>query len=316
MPELGTRPVTGSAFTQARYKIRPEFFKELGVNRYLARVFFLYDVLNDIVVESRLSGMWRGEKALLLDCLGSMGQDNGILILDRGFGNFCTLKQLAGHQAQFCVRLSSKSSNFAKMAIEDDRRDFVTFWDPSPKEMENCKKNGLDCGPLPVRVAKVGLRTGETELLVTSLTDTKNYTLQDMSELYNLRWGVEEGFKNLKPKMKIEHFGCKKAEGIMQEFHAHIFCMNMVGLTGMAAQDQIKKRKTHCQWEYKYNWKNAYRFLRAKIIKVLNLEEIGDLFDSLVRKVASSIVAVKPDRTFTRDTRHRSKRGRITQFNK
>jgi hypothetical protein len=25
-----------------------------------------------------------------------------------------------------------------------------------------------------------------------------------------MRWGVEEGIENLKPKIKVEHFGCRK----------------------------------------------------------------------------------------------------------
>ncbi|GAB5530479.1 MAG: hypothetical protein Roseis3KO_22560 [Roseivirga sp.] len=364
LPELGTKPVTGSAFSQARYKIQSDFFKDLNrlpldtyqasskrlwkghillagdgstlnlpssesikgcfgihstndvdINRYLARVFFIYDVLNDVVVGSRLSKMERGEKPLLLECLDSLEQDRHILILDRGFGNFCTIKQLANHQSQFCVRLGIKNSNFAKAMLEDDRQDFVTVWKSSPKEKENCMKKGLDYEPLTLRVSKIKLKTGETELLVTNLQNTKNYTLQDLAELYALRWGVEEGFKNLKPKMKIEHFGCKKAEGIFQEFYAHIFFMNMVALIGMAANHSIKEKTGHRKWEYKYNWKNAYRFLKAKMIKLLHLKEIGDLFDKLLIKVANSIIALKPDRTFIRDTRHRNKK-RITQFNK
>lgn len=365
MPELGARPVTGSAFTQARYKIQSGFFKdlnqltidayqasdkkrwkghvllggdgsslnlppseeienyfgiysinELGINRYLARVFFLYDVLNDVVVESRLSKMERGEKTLLLECLATLEHTNEILILDRGLGNFCTIKELVNHQVQFCIRLGLKNSNFAKAVLQGDGQDFVTVWNPSPKERENCKKNGLDCGPLTVRVVKIKLKTGETELLVTSLLDTKNYTYQDLAELYDLRWGVEEGFKNLKPKMKVEQFGCKKSEGVFQEFYAHIFYLNMVGLTGMAADNDIKEKTAHRKWKYKYNWKNAYRFLRANVIKLLFVKEIGDLFDRLLAKIASSIVAVKPDRVFIRDTRHRNKKGRITQFHK
>lgn len=365
LPELGVAPVTGSAFTQARYKIAATFFKdlnqltvdtyrssrkklwkghvllggdgstlnlppsedieeyfgihstsELGVSRYLARVFFIYDVLNDIVVENRISNTGQGEKTLLLECLKSLGHVKGILILDRGFGNFCTIKELVNQKAQFCVRLGLKNSNFAKVALENSRQDFVTVWRPSAKEKENCKKNGLDCGPLTVRVTRVKLKTGETELLVTSLLDNKKYTCQDMKELYHLRWGVEEGFKNLKPKMKVEQFGCKKAQGVFQEFYSHIFCMNMVGLAGLAAANSIKVKTAHRKWKYKYNWKNAYRFLRAKMIKFLSLKEIDGLMENLLAKVASSIVAVKPDREFTRDTRHRNKRGRISQFHK
>lgn len=291
---------------------------EAGINRYLARVFFLYDVLNDFVVSSRLSNMNYGEKRLLMDCLSNPGSsaNNELILLDRGFGNFCTLKELAIGQFSFCVRLGLRNSNFAKRALQDKRQDFITEWIPSEKEKENSRKNGLDIASIPVRVTKVQLKTGEMELLVTNLCDQKKYTPQELAHLYHLRWGVEEGFKNLKPKMKIEQFGCKKAQGVFQEFYAHIFYLNMISLTGLAASDIIQQKTAHRKWSYKYNWKNAYRFLRAKIIKILFLQEPGDLFDQLINHISSSLVAIKPHRQYVRDTRHQNKRGRITPYNK
>lgn len=134
LKSLGARPVTGSAFTQARYKVKAGLFETLceittdayhaserifwkgyrllagdgstlnlpaskdieayfgvhsitekGIKRYLARVFFFYDVLNDCVAKGKLSKMEHGEKTLMLQCLETMPVDKSILILDRGF---------------------------------------------------------------------------------------------------------------------------------------------------------------------------------------------------------------------------------------
>lgn len=254
LPALSVRPVTGSAFSQARYKVKPElfhdlleFFKEpyngsdkklwkghillagdgstlnlppskdieayfgvhavtqLGTKRYLARTLLIYDVLNNFIVSGHISTLRTGEKNLLREWLSTaLINDNHILILDRGFGNFCTLKELVGKGMKFCIRLSTDNSNFAKGVIDDEREDFITDWKPSPKERENSRNKQLDCAPIQVRVIKVRLSTGETEILVTNVSDQQKYTARDMAELYKLRWGVEEGFKNLKPKMKIE----------------------------------------------------------------------------------------------------------------
>lgn len=365
LKSLGAKPVTGSAFTQARYKIKPKLFETLcdkvadtyeasgkilwkgyrllagdgstlnlpsskdieayfgvysitqkGVKRYLARIFFFYDVMNNFVVRGNLSKMKHGEKTLMLQCLETMPSDKSIIILDRGFGHFCTLKELMGQQRVICVRLSCINSNFAKKALEREEEDFITDWVPSKKERENSRNNGLDCAPIKVRVVKIRLNTGETELLVTNLYDQQEISTEDLDELYHLRWGVEESFKNLKPKMKIEQFGCKKTEGVFQEFYAHIFCMNMVALTGSIANRQIIARTKHRNTEYKYNWKNAYRFLREKIINFLMLKEIGQWLDSLIEEISTSIVAIKPGRSFARDMKACNKKGRITHYNK
>lgn len=365
LKSLGARPVTGSAFTQARYKIKPELFETLcemtadayeasekilwkgyrllagdgstlnlptskdieeyfgvysvtnkGVKRCLARIFFFYDVMNDFVVRGNLSKMEDGEKTLMLQCLETMPADKSILILDRGFGHFCTLKELMDGQRVVCVRLSCDTSNFAKQALTGQEDDFITEWVPSSKERGNSRKNGLDCTPIKVRIVKIRLNTGEVELLATNLYDQQEITTEDLSELYHLRWGVEEGFKNLKPKMKIEQFGCKKTEGIFQEFYAHIFCMNMIGLTGSIANRKITDKTKHRRHRYKYNWKNAYRFLREKILHFFQLQEIGQWLDSLIEEIITSVVAIKPGRSFARDMDARNKKGRITHYNK
>ena len=365
LPDLGGRPVTGSAFTQARYKIKPELFETLchmvgevyeassktlwkgyrllagdgstlnlpsskdieayfgvhaisqkGVKRYLARIFFFYDVLNDFVVRGNLSNMEHGEKTLMLQCLETLEADRSILILDRGFGHFCTLKAFMDQQRIFCVRLPCENSNFAKRALQREEEDFITNWTPSAKERENTRKNGLACASIKVRVVKIRLSSGKTELLVTNLYDQQAIITEDLGELYHLRWGVEEGFKNLKPKMKIEQFGCKKAKGVFQEFYAHIFCMNLVGLTGHVANQQVATRTKHRHLRYKYNWKNAFRFLRGKIVQFLMVKEIGQLLDQLIAEMVSSIVAIKPGRSFVRDMKASHKKGRITHYHK
>lgn len=364
LPDLATRPVTGSAFSQARYKIKPELFRHLleflddvykvsskklwkghcllagdgstlnlpssddieanfgvyattrsGIKRYLARTLLIYDVLNNFVVNGQLSAMDKGEKTLLRRSLPSITSTD-VLILDRGFGHFCTIKELIGENIKLCVRLPIDNSNFAARMIADERDDFVTTWDPSPKEIENSRKNHLDNTPINVRVIKIKLNTGETELLITNLYDQQTYTAKDMEELYKFRWGVEEGFKNLKPKMKIEQFGCKRSAGIFQEFFAHIFCMNMVSLTGNIANELIETKTRHRKWRYKYNWKNAYRYVREKIPGFLFLPTAIQLLDQLIQKISCSIIPVKPDRHFARDMKACNKKVRITQFNK
>lgn len=365
LKSLGARPVTGSAFTQARYKVKAGLFETLceittdayhaserifwkgyrllagdgstlnlpaskdieayfgvhsitekGIKRYLARVFFFYDVLNDCVAKGKLSKMEHGEKTLMLQCLETMPVDKSILILDRGFGHFCTLKELTEGQRVVCVRLPCDNSNFAKQALNREEEDFITEWVPSNKERENSRSNGLDCTPIKVRVVKIRLNTGEVELLVTNLYDQQEITTGDLGELYHLRWGVEEGFKNLKPKMKIEQFGCKKTAGVFQEFYAHIFCMNMVGLTGSIANRQITAKTKHRKYRYKYNWKNAYRFLREKILDFFQFQEIIQWLDSLVEEITTSIIYIKPGRSFARDMKASNKKGRITHYNK
>jgi len=291
-----------------------------GIKRYKARMLMVYDVLNDFVLSARLSKMCFGETRLTSECIGELSGrlSRHIYVMDRNFDSFSLLKSilLTDGQAKLCVRLSSRSG-FYKRILADDRDDFETVWHPSKTEQASCIVKGLDTKALHVRITKVTLSSGELEILVSTLMEMDTYSAEDLSTLYDLRWGVEEGFKNLKPKMKLEHYGCKKSVGVYQEFLAHIFMMNLVSLHGMTAQSVIEKETSHRKFSYTYNWKNGYRFLRGSIVRLLSeSRKIGSLVEKAIRCFQSSLVSIRPGRNFVRDLRWSQIKTRITHYNK
>lgn len=355
LPQIGIKPVTGAAFSYARYKIKLGFFFELdkllsdyiikpakrwkdyqliagdgssinlpsspqikkhfgiyqtskgGINTCLARTFIFYDVLSNFVLDSIISPTFIGELTLMMPLLKNLPSENTLVLLDRGFGFFSTCKQLINNKQGYCIRLSVGQSSFSKKAMLNPESDFITMWTPGYNERETCKRHGIDSSPIKVRVTKVLLKSGEIELLVSSIYDTKTVTAQDMEALYALRWGIEEGFKKLKPKMKLEQFGCKKHEGVYQEFYAHIFMMNLVAIIGTGAQEAIKQKTAGRKNEYKYNWQNAFLFVRAKIGRLFTTRDFVDLFEELIHQVRDSLVMIRPGRAFVRRLRQCSK---------
>ena len=361
LSKLGKREVTGSAFSQARYKIEWEFFSDLcaissedydrfstarwkgyrvfggdgstlnlpaskqirgyfGVQSNssktsLARILLVYDVLTGLTVQARLGRMSTGESGLLDDCLQEIpARPDDLLVLDRNFGHFHMAHRMTCEGRPFCIRMSTGISNFAKAVMADSRMDFITEWVPSRSERETAKTSET----IRVRVTKAVLDSGETELLVSSLQDMESFKPEDLVELYSMRWGVEEGIKNLKPKIKVEQFGCRKPQGIYQEFYAHILAMNMVALAGIAATEQIKKksrsRKKNRKLMYKYNWKNAFLQLRKRIVELFSRESVEKILEILVDKIARKLVAVKKGRKFSREGL--GKPARINQYYK
>ncbi len=167
-----------------------------GVKNCLAQALMIFDVFTDFVIAGRLSKMENSERTLLDECLETLPQSKSILLLDRGFGDFSTLKRLLKYKKDFCVRISGSSSLFGQRAIEIVETDVITDWRPSKKEKATCCKHNLDYEPIKVRVTRVTLANGEVELLVSSLCNLKLYSSKDITTLYELRWGIEEGYKN------------------------------------------------------------------------------------------------------------------------
>ncbi|MEM6831257.1 MAG: IS4 family transposase [Bacteroidota bacterium] len=291
-----------------------------GVNRYTARILMVYDVLNKFVLSARLSKMCFGESRLMSDCIKELAGklSRYIYVMDRNFDSFSTIKSVLNMNAKtdLCIRLSSRPG-FYKRVLADPSQDFITSWEPSPKEKRSCKSKEISSEPIQVRVTKVVLSTGEIEILISTLLDQRKYTRSDMATLYSLRWGIEEGFKNLKPKMKLEYYGCKKPAGVYQEFYAHIFMMNLVALHGMIASLDIEEGNKTKKYDYAYNWKNSYRFVRESIIDYLFFSrKIKANLEKIIQKITHSLVAIIPGRKFVRDMRWNEVKTRITSYNK
>lgn len=99
--------------------------------------------------------------------------------------------------------------------------------------------------------------------------------------------------------MKLEHFGCRKPEGVFQEFHAHILVTNMVALTGLAAAQQVEKKAKHRKRKYKYNWINAFRYVKDSIVEMFSTDKLGNLLDKLVALVNCSLTPYFQEGRFT-----------------
>lgn len=272
---------------------------ENGAKSCLAQLFMLFDINTKTVLASRISEMKNSERTLFKDCLNNLAVDKAIFVLDRGFGYFNIFKRLIIQKRDFCIRVSSSNSTFAKQVMSNPCEDFITEWQPSEREKRTCAEHGQDCEPIKVRVSKIKLKTGEIELLISSLKP-KYISLADIDKLYALRWGIEEGFKKLKPKMKLEQFGSRKPEGINQEFQAHIFMMNLVALLGINVRDTIEKNMNKRRYNYIFNWQNAFRFVRNSLIELVMGLKIKTITKRLVEQISKTVVAVKPMRSFPR----------------
>jgi len=122
-----------------------------------------------------------------------------------------------------------------------------------------------------------------------------------------MRCGVEEGFKKLKPKMKLEQFGCRRFEGVDQAFYAHIFMMNLVTLTGNDAEEKIIEKTKGRKLKYKHNWQNAFRFVRNKFIDIFNVGAFESSIECIIEQIINSLTAIKKNRNFGRQMRGKRK---------
>lgn len=356
LPKLSLKPVTASAFSIARYKIKADFFLDFnkwvtdilttvphkywngyriiagdgttisvpvskdtishfgvyaqtsdGTKTVLANACILYDVLSEFVVDAVISGTHLKESTHIQTMLESFNISDSILVLDRGFSKFHFYKTLINKGLFFCIRQKTGDHRFSKYVLEHDEDDFITEWTPSKGEKDTCRIKGHDTMPIKVRVTKIKLPTGEIEVLISNIFNTSDITSTQMKELYHLRWQIEEAFKLLKPQMKLEQFGCKKTQGVYQEFYAQIIMMNIASLISKLAEKQIEHSTKKRKHKYKYNRKNAWKYIREKIIELYSRINFEQVLEDIIEKIARSIVVIVSERSYSREHKFKYK---------
>ena len=98
---------------------------------------------------------------------------------------------------------------------------------------------------------KFVLPSGEMEMLLTNITDEK-WGIQDFADLYHMRWGVEEEYKNLKRRLHLEAFTGKTENTVKQDFWASLLADNMLGVIESEMNDEIQEARKGKKNKYEY----------------------------------------------------------------
>ena len=81
--------------------------------------------------------------------------------------------------------------------------------------------------PVPLRLVKY-THGGTEYILGTTLLDRQRYSIQDLSNLYHARWGIEELYKVSKQFLEVDQFHGRTESLVLQELFAHF---NLIAIT-------------------------------------------------------------------------------------
>ncbi len=280
----------------------------IGTKIPQARVSFLCDVLNYITIDSQIEPFKIGEQQMLKSHLCCIGKGD-MLTADSNYGHFGILKEIKNTKADFCIRMS-KLPNFIKDFLASGEKDLVLEWKPTGKTIERYKKQGVDPAAFKVRLVRIELSKNETEVLALSLLDQKKYTYDSIKELYDKRWGVEEEIKKFMQRLLIEFFSSLKENGVLQDFYANVFMLNLVSFLVEPVREKVCKSSKGYKYQRQVNWTSALGDVRSRLV-ILFLRDT-DKINSIIRSMWESFMinteAIKPGRKFPRDKRKKSSR--------
>jgi IS4 transposase len=117
---------------------------------------------------------------------------------------------------------------------------------------------------LSVRLVKVKLSTGETEILCTSLLNEEQFAITDFQELYHKRWAAEEAFKMFKSRIEIENFSGKTALAVRQDFYAKMLAITLCSVLTFPIEERITT-----EFQEDKNRKHSQKINRTSAVAML-----------------------------------------------
>lgn len=264
----------------------------------------LYDVLNEFIVDAHIDHIKVGEHTLMGKHLPFL-QTTDILLADRGYPSFWLLAYLLKHRINFCLRANTSNTwKEISLMLANGETDKIVSLPCSKKSIKNLGELGLTRDPISVRVSIVELNGGEKEVLVSSLFDQNEFPLEVLKDLYFLRWGIEEKYKQTKHRVEIANFSGKTPISIRQDFFAKIFTMNLTALLMFPVKKQIKQDSMDRKYEYKTNWSKALGKVKDFAFKMFLADPVLTFIENLQYFFRKYIIPIRPNRSYPRKKRN------------
>lgn len=247
----------------------------------------IFDVLNKVIIKSKISSFGTSERKVAIDLISEMKNSSSmkeLILFDRGYPSSELISKLIETDIIFIMRL--RSGVFKKQidSKKEDQKIQVKF-----------EKKLYD-----VRALKFSLESDVEEVLLTNLFD-ESMRIKDFKELYFMRWGIETKYDELKNRLEIENFTGTTKIAIEQDFYASIYLSNMIELARNDSDEivRIEREDKNIKYEYRTNLNILIGSLKDRLIMMF-LEESprkrNKIYKDVMRQISRSTVPIRPDR--------------------
>lgn len=284
----------------------------------MGRIMGIYDVLNEIMVVSHLFPIRFSEKAIINKMVPYYESDM-LFLYDRGFPSYTTiyLHMEQEKEIKFVMRCRSNFNKEVEAFVAGSKKNKIAEFTPNESAIKELQQHGYIVTKqtkIKVRLVKVYLDTGETEILITNLHDTKLYPTASFKQIYFMRWGIETDYDKQKNILQLEIFSGHKVETIFQDFYANMLIANLQSIISKQCESEITLRTEHRKHKYKINRNVAIGTMKHKIVKLFLNNEPREILLELGNIFLRHIEPFRPDRKYKRSCKSRRLKGKYQTF--
>ena len=200
----------------------------------------LCETSSGLILHASLAADTRDERSMLAEQFEHL-RPNDLLVLDRGYPAYWLFALLLARQQHFCIRLPQSFSPQVQAFVASGQPCAVIKMQPGHgQQRRDFVQHQLPMDAFSVRLVRVPLKTGQIEILATSLLDASRWPAADFCSAVSatLAHRRRSGISNV--ACNLEQFGGETPQAIRPEFHASILLHN---LAIIAAQDVLAEQE-------------------------------------------------------------------------
>lgn len=275
----------------------------------VARVSALMDLLSNQALHTLLITPDVDERG----CAGmhlEHAPDNSLILFDRGYPAHWLFVELQRRQLPFLMRMKLDHSRETRAFVASGKDDHtVSMICRNRIARQVCRQSGVDPDtPVRLRLIRVTLPTGKTEVLATSLLDTAAFPTELFADLYHQRWGIETDYRRLKQTLTLENVSGRTVCAVQQDIHACQLLKNLALLMQALQQPDIERKTAHRKLTWKANFTQGVSRLKHTLV-ILLVRPSREALDNLFRLIGHSLSAVRPGRRWPRRRRRLATKG-------
>ena len=213
------------------------------------RLFSLYLPGAELTLHASVHGANVSERQMLFEALGCLGPDD-VLVLDRGYPAAWLVAYLTENKIRFCMRCDKVNGWKAMRSLicSGQPEAIVTLKKPSRLDAADY----LCSGAAPqVRLVRNVTPDGKIWVLATNLP-AKDFPAEVFGDLYHQRWRIEEAYKRLKHRGKLESVSGLSQHAVLIDVYAKVLADNLSSLVCQGASEQadLASKQRHCNRAY------------------------------------------------------------------
>jgi hypothetical protein len=263
----------------------------------------LYDLRNDLGLNLSLSQR-RGEVQRLIETLWPATQAADLIVLDRAYADYSLIAYALAHQRHLVIRLPrSRFSECQPFWRSRKKEQLIKLSQPPTATTREFVKEHHLPTTVTVRLIRILLPTGETEILLTTLLDKEAYPAAEFAQIYNWRWNEETYFDRFKNIFEVERFSGTNVRAIKQDVYGTLMLTSLESVLNKSDQQALEDQAAHRQTRYvpQVNRAESYVALVDRIIPLLLSEQPQEkILEELHHLFRKNPTLQRPDRQVER----------------